>query len=83
MTQWRHLRKGALKVIRWGGFWKGDTDFKLVFNNNHTSIMHSFRLNRVFPLAGNDVMVLSPQGGTAAELYLRILKGRPRLYISV
>ena len=45
--------------------------------------MHSFRCNQIFPLAGNDVIVLSPRGGAAAELYVRILKERPRLYISV
>ena len=45
--------------------------------------MHSFRFNQVFLLAGNDVMVITPQGGAAAELYVRILKGLPRLSISV
>ena len=45
--------------------------------------MHSFRLNQVFPLAGNDIIVLFPQGGAAAELYVRILEGQPRLYFSV
>ena len=72
-----------LKVIHWGEFWKGDPDFILVFNNNRTSIMHSFRFNQVFTLTGNDVIVLSPQEGAAAELYVRMLKGRPRRYISV
>ena len=35
--------------------------------------MHSFRFNQVFALAGNGVIGLSPQGGAAAELYVRIL----------
>ena len=43
--------------------------------------MHSFRFNQVFQLAGNDVIVLSPRGGAAAELYVRILEGRPQLHI--
>ena len=43
--------------------------------------MHSFRFDQVLPLAGNDVIVLYPQGGAEAELYVRILKGRPQLYI--
>ena len=47
------------------------------------SIMHSFRFNQVVPFAENDVIVLSPQGGAAAELYVRILKGRPQLYIYI
>ena len=45
--------------------------------------MHRFRYNQVLPFAGNDVLVLSPLGGAAAELYVRILKGRPQLYFSV
>ena len=45
--------------------------------------MHRFRYNQVLPLTGNDVIVLSPQEGAAAELYVRILKGRPQLYISI
>ena len=64
------------KVIHSGELWKGDPDFILVFENIHTSIMHSFRFIEVFPLAGNDGTVLSPQGGAAAELYVRILRER-------
>ena len=64
-------------------FSKSYRDFILVFNSNHTSIMHRFRYNQVEPLAGNDVLVLSPLRGAAAELCVRILVGRPRLYISV
>ena len=45
--------------------------------------MHSFRFNQVFPLAGNDVIVIFPKGGAAAELYVQILKGQPQLHISV
>ena len=67
------------EVIQWGGFWKGDPDFILVFNNNHTSNMHSFRCNQVFPLAGNDVIVLSPKRSAVAGLNVQILKGRPQL----
>ena len=29
--------------------------------------MHRFRYNQVLPLAGNDVIVLFPQGGAAGE----------------
>ena len=45
--------------------------------------MHSFRFNEVFVFAGNDVILLSPLGGAAAEIYVQILKGLPRLTISV
>ena len=65
---------GAMTVTHWGGFWKGDPDFMLFFDNIHTSIMHSFRLNWVFPLAGNESTVLSPRGRAAAEYYVRILR---------
>ena len=75
---------GALKVIHYMDSGRPtQTLFILVFNNNDMSIMHSFRFNQVFPLAGNAVIVLSPQGGGAAEFYVRILKGQQRLYISV
>ena len=40
---------------------------KLVFNSDHTSIMHRFRYNQVLPLAGNEVIVLSPRGGAAGK----------------
>ena len=59
--------QGALQVIYKDGFWKSDPDFILVFNNNHTSIMHRFRYNKVLPLVGNDVIVLSPLGGAASD----------------
>ena len=45
--------------------------------------MYRFRYNQVLPLAENDVIVLSPQGGAAAEVYLQFLKGQPQLFISV
>ena len=59
----------------------GDDDFILEFNSNHTSNLHSSRINQVFSLAGSDVILFSPQGGAAAELCARILKGLPRLNI--
>ena len=60
-----------------------DADFILVFYSKYTSIMHRLRYNQVFSLAGNDVIVLYPLGGVAGDLYIRILKGGPRLYIHV
>ena len=48
-------------------FLKGDHNFILVFNSNHTSIAHLFRYNQLLPLVGNDVIVLFPQGGAAGE----------------
>ena len=39
----------------------------LVFNCNHTSIMHRFRFDQGLPLAGSDVIVLSPRGGAAGK----------------
>ena len=47
-----------------------------VFYSNHTP-------NQVLPLTGNDVMVLSPLGGTASDFFMRMLLGLPRLSISV
>ena len=46
---------------------KGRHNFILVFNGNHTSITHRFRYNQVFPLAGNDVIVLSPREDAAGK----------------
>ena len=62
---------------------KSDHDFILVFNNNHTSIMHSFRFNRVYPLAGNDVIVLSPLAGADSNLLGWILGGGDHHFILV
>ena len=62
---------------------KGWPQLQIVFNSNHTSIMHHFRYNPVLPLAGNDVIVLSPFGGAVSDFPPRILKGRPWLYIHV
>ena len=61
---------------------KGDYDFILVFNSIHTCIMHSFRYNKVLPLTGNCVIMLSSLDGAAGSLSKRILEGRLRLYIS-
>ena len=61
----------------------GDLDSILVFDSNHTPIMHCFRYKQVLTLAGNDVIVLSPLGGAASDFLIWILKGRPRLYIHV
>ena len=41
----------------------------IVFNSNHTSIMHRFRYNQVLPYAGNDVIVLSPLGGAVSVFH--------------
>ena len=38
------------------------TTTMLVFNSNHTPIMHRFRYNQVLPLTGNDVMLFSLLG---------------------
>ena len=81
MTSHRNLRKGTLQLNCKRGCWKGDPDFILVFNGNHTSMMHRFRYNQVLPLAGNDVIVLSPQGGAVSDYQIQILKGWPWLYI--
>ena len=75
--------RGALQTNSKCGFWKGYRDLILVFNNNHTSIIHSFWFIQVFPLAGNDVIVSSPQRSAAAELFVRTLKGWPRLHLNV
>jgi len=52
--------------------------------------MHRFRYNQVFLLSGfiirkwrHGVMAFSMLGDAAGNLYLRILKQRPRLYIHV
>ena len=42
-----------------------------------------FSNQKVLFLAINDAMASSPQGGAAIESYMRVLKGRPRLHISV
>ena len=55
----------------------------LVFDSNHTSIMHRFRYNQVLPFAGNDVIVLSPLGGAVSDFSPRILKWQPRLHVHV
>ena len=57
----------ALQLNYMWGFWKGDHKVILVFDSNHTSIMHHFRYNQVLPLAGIDVVVLSSQGGAAGK----------------
>ena len=74
---------GALQVISDRGFWKGDPDFILVLHCNYMSIVHRFRYNELFMFAGNDVTAISSLGGASGNFWLRILKGRPRLYIHV
>ena len=54
-----------------------------MFNGNHTSIIHQFRYNEVFLLAGNDVIALTPLGDAVGDLSLRILKERPQLSILI
>ena len=75
MTSERYLRKRALRVFYKGVFWEKRPDFILVFNNNLMSIMHRFWYNQVLTLAGNDVIVLFPQGGAAGEVKMHILHG--------
>ena len=67
----------------WMHSMQSDHDFMLVFNNNHTFILHRFRCSQVLQFAGNDVIVLSPLGGAASDFSLQILKGRPWLYCCV
>jgi hypothetical protein len=55
-------------------FGKDNRDFILVLYSNHTSIMHLLRSAQVLPLAGNDVMVLSPLGGAASDFYANVLR---------
>ena len=43
-----------------GWILEGRPRLHISFGNVHTSIMHSFRFNQVFPLAGYDGTVLSP-----------------------
>ena len=74
---------GGAEMIYLCVFGKNDLDFKLVFNGNYTSIIHHFRDIDVFLLAGIDVIAISPLGGAEGDLTLRILRERPRLYISV
>jgi len=64
-------------------FWKGDPDFILVLHCNYTSIVHGVRLNELFMFAGNGVIAISSLGDASGNLWLRILKGRPGLYIHV
>ena len=56
---------------------KSDHDFILVFNKNHTSIMHRFRYNQVLPINGNDVVLFSSLRGAAGSLSRWIMKERP------
>ena len=64
-------------MIFYCGIGKGDPDFILVFNSNHTSITHRLRYNQVLLLTGNDVIVLYSLGGAASDFLLRNWKGRP------
>ena len=59
------LREGAAAELDVREVWKSDHNYILVFNSNHSSIMHRFWYNQVLPFAGNDVKVLSPRGGAA------------------
>ena len=83
MTALCYLRKNALQLSYMCGFWESDTNFILVFISNHTSIMHRFWYNNVLPAIGNDVIVLSPWGGAAGGVWMRVIQGGQRLYISV
>jgi len=64
-------------------FWKDDPNFILVLHWNYTSIVHRFRFNDLFMLAGNDVIPISSLGGASDNFWLRILKGRSWIYICV
>jgi len=60
----------------------------LRYNQNQVSLLEflslaAFPIKYSFLLAESDVMVFSPLRGAAGDIYLRILKGRPRLYIHV
>ena len=70
-------------MIFYYGIGKGDHDFILVLKSNHTYITYRLHYNQVLPLTGNDVIVLSPLGGTASNFPLRNWKGRPQPYIHV
>ena len=50
--------------------WRGDPDFEIVINCDHTSIMHRLLFNQVLQLSGNDVIVLYPLGGAASDFLL-------------
>ena len=73
MTLWRHLRKGALRLIHKCGFWKGDPDITLVFNRSQ-----AFPIYLTFNgLAGYDVIVLFPLVGGASDSWIRFWKDDP------
>ena len=67
MTSQRYIRKGALQVIYAEEFWESDPNCILVFNDNNTSIMHSFRFNQALPLARINIIALSSQWGAAGD----------------
>ena len=77
MTQWRHLHKKALQLIHWCGFWNGRPRQTLVLNRTQ-----SFPVYLTFiGITGYEVLVLFPIGDAASNSWIRILKGRPWLYL--
>ena len=50
MTALYNLRKGALQLNYVCGFWESENNFILVFNSNHTSIMHVFDIIKCYRL---------------------------------
>ena len=83
MTSRRFIRKVASHLKYKWRFWKAecDPDLLLADNLNFCSISHSFRVISDDLQIGNDVTPISPLGGVEPQLYVGIMKGRPRLTI--
>ena len=73
--------QGALQLIHKCGFLKGYPDFTLVFNRNQASIAYRSQYIQLLPVAGYDVIVLLPLWGAASDSWIRMLQGRPWLYL--
>ena len=75
MTSWYYIRLGALYAVCYDGFWKGDHGFPLMFHGKFSSNTHRFRDNEVFLRTENDVINISPLGGTVYSCQRRNLEG--------
>jgi hypothetical protein len=59
-----YLRQGASYVVNNDRFWKGNYDFLQVVYSNFDFLTHRFIDNAIFLQTGNNVIVISPLGGT-------------------
>ena len=64
-----------MQVVSVCEFCKGHPDFIFVFNGNDASVIHRFRYNQVFLLAGNDVLLFSSLGGAAGSFNIEMDSG--------